>query len=272
MLLRGKIKKGSIEDILPMVEELAESQKYIEACDLILSDLEENGFNISKAALKNYTIGFLLILGKIFSERDKETKQHFETMLYCSNKVIEISKSYSMGDLLISFAWYTKGASLGPLGNYAESLPCFDRALEISPQTALTMFLHDISLRKNKDTWEYFDTILHCCNKIIEVSISSRLDDQLIGTVWYLKGVASGSLGFLEKSLGCFDRALLICHNNSLACEAWKDKGKVLYTMGKYKEALECARNALKVIDEANLKEPLIEDALELEALCAEKL
>jgi tetratricopeptide (TPR) repeat protein len=129
--------------------------------------------------------------------------------------------------------WNNKGAILSSLGLNAESMKCYDKALEIDPQDAKAWYnkAHELArLGRSSEAFQCYDRALKIKPQFVEA--------------WYNKGCSLYSLGRFAESIECYDRALKI---NPEMAKAWNNKGNSLYSLGRLEEALECYNRALEV-------------------------
>jgi tetratricopeptide (TPR) repeat protein len=98
--------------------------------------------------------------------------------------------------------WNDEGNSLLSDGRYDEALICYDRALELNPNDAVTLGNKGaalLSLERYDEALEFFD-------------ISLELDPNSAWT-WNERGVCLSWLGRYDEALICYDRALAIDPN-----------------------------------------------------------
>lgn len=88
---------------------------------------------------------------------------------------------------------------------------------------------------------------------IIKICSVINMPPLIHALAWYLKGAGSGGLGDYDEAIKCFDKTIEIEYSGATACEAWKDKATVLFQLKKYKEALECTEEALRILDNAEV-------------------
>ena len=142
-------------------------------------------------------------------------------------------------------AWSVKGRVLAGFGRYEEAIECFDKALEIKPQSM------SISLGEKGEAFLYlerYEEALECFDKVLEINSYNPM-------VLIMKGEALAGLGRYEEAIECYDKALEIEENypkdhscTKLACRrALNNKGSALQELGRYEEALECYDKALEI-------------------------
>ncbi|MFC1716750.1 tetratricopeptide repeat protein [Candidatus Poribacteria bacterium] len=62
--------------------------------------------------------------------------------------------------------------------------------------------------------------------------------------ILYNKGTGLYDMGRYEEAIECFDKAIAIAPNHSVA---WSDKGMALSNIGRYEEAIECFDKAIEI-------------------------
>lgn len=126
-----------------------------------------------------------------------------------------------------------KGATLAELRKYDEALTCYEKSLKINPNSDEAW--------TNKGTalinLGKYDEALNCYNKALE--INSNSDDACTN-----KGAVLDTLGEYEKAIACHDKSLELNSNN---LNAWANKGISLINICEYEESLKCYEEALKI-------------------------
>jgi len=135
------------------------------------------------------------------------------------------------GTALTAVQWNNKGSSLDNLGLRAESIACFDSAIQLNPSFESAWFNRGVAMLAIGRA----DEALACFERAIELNPGSE-------KVWSNKGVALKSLGKTEEAISCYDRALKI---NPRYANAWINKGVALRTLKKTEEALACCDRGL---------------------------
>ena len=138
-----------------------------------------------------------------------------------------------------SKAWYNRGVILAKSSRFRESLNYFDKALAISPNDSNMLYgralllsflgLHEDALRdlnnvavNSQDhhtlyakavslgrTGKHAEA-LNCFREIVKIT-QNKAD------VWFNMGISFGSLGMQKEAKDCFDRALMIQPDDTLA-------------------------------------------------------
>jgi len=138
-----------------------------------------------------------------------------------------------VGDALRAFQWNNKGANLSELGRHEGALACFDRALELDPESKDAWVNKGAVLRK----LERWAEAVNCYDRALALDPDSNL-------AWVNKGLALQRLGQHAESLEFFEQALRL---NPRTEGAWYSKGMALSHLGRHDEALKCYDEALKI-------------------------
>ncbi len=137
------------------------------------------------------------------------------------------------GAALSAIHWSNKGSSLDHLGRHAESIACYEAALQIDPQFVSAWFNKGVALYASRRVQE----ALTCYEQALKLNPN-------LEQVWSNKGVALKSLGKTEEAIACYDRAIQL---NPRYPNAWVNKGVILKALGKIPEALACYERALRL-------------------------
>ncbi|HUS74601.1 MAG TPA: tetratricopeptide repeat protein [Methanothrix sp.] len=132
-----------------------------------------------------------------------------------------------------AWAWLLKGNALFLHGNYGESIPCYDKAIELDPNLALAWSNKGTSLNQLGKYGEALEVV----DKAIEL-------DPNLSSAWNSKGYALNSLGRYNESLQACDKAIEL--NPDLA-DAWAIKGYALNSLGRYDEGLQACDEAIQL-------------------------
>jgi len=123
-------------------------------------------------------------------------------------------------------SWFVKGNLLASLRRHEEALTCYDRALALNPELAEAWFLKGESLQ----TLERFDESIACCERALNLNSGNA-------EAWLLKGNLHHRLEHYEDALQCYDRALEV---DPKYRAAWNNKGAALANLNRYEESLLC--------------------------------
>lgn len=167
---------------------------------------------------------------------------------------------------LNSSDWINNGNSLYSKRDYAGAIKCYDKALNIDPQSALAW--------RNKGYTLYslnnFSEAIDCYNKSIEIDAMDKIAwndrgfvllrmnmyedalasfdeaislDQNYPYAWVNKGTVLEYLKRRDEALKCFDKVLEI---DPRFLGAWTNKGFTLFNIGRYNESLQCYEMAIQ--------------------------
>ena len=134
-------------------------------------------------------------------------------------------------------AHLNKALSVGIMGNREEEIKLLNKALAIGENNK--------SLFKNNRSTLTLDQ-----NQVRSVNSGELSLKQLIKTrpfdfqIYHYKGLALTSLCRYDEAIACFDSALLIDPNNSIAC---CERGFTLEQMGNYEEAMKAYNETLDI-------------------------
>jgi tetratricopeptide (TPR) repeat protein len=96
-----------------------------------------------------------------------------------------------------STAWFLHGNDLANLGNYAEALESFDRAIALQPTDAAAWVFRAVMLIH----LEQYSTALESCDRAIELCSDYP-------EAWTFRGVALHRLGRYREAYASYDRAV----------------------------------------------------------------
>lgn len=164
--------------------------------------------------------------------------------------------------------WYNKGLILAGTGSYDEAYRAYDKAIQINPDNAGTWYGEALTLRAlsfiRHDLQEYNESLKAFNIAIEKYDIAIKADPQDANN-WYYKGLALSDKAItmhasvklnlgndeqeiirtFEEAIKAYDNATEI---NSKFATAWKNKGNVLYTLGKYNESIQAYNKAIEIV------------------------
>jgi tetratricopeptide (TPR) repeat protein len=164
-------------------------------------------------------------------------------------------KKPQLGMQTVSF-WSNKGISFAALKRYEEALDCYDRALQIDPQSPVVWDNKGnalLNLGRYTESLDCYDKALTIIERIVLTGLSdgvyaslkcfaeSRADPKAI---WNNKGIALEHLGRLQEAITCYDSALAFDPKNM---GTWSNKGNALKQLGRLQEAVICFDKALAI-------------------------
>lgn len=129
--------------------------------------------------------------------------------------------------------WKNKGLIASKLGNYKESIECFDKDLQYNGENFETNYLKGIVLGKLSQHVEAIELF----NKALQIKYAEclKLDDKA-GTM--------KDFGKFEDAVLCYDK---IKNTDPIPIELWYHNGLSFYALEKYKDADNCFSNALEL-------------------------
>ncbi|MEO7300185.1 MAG: tetratricopeptide repeat protein [Verrucomicrobiota bacterium] len=130
-------------------------------------------------------------------------------------------------------AWNGKGIALNHLSRLEEAIECYDKVLEIDPGCADAWNNKGVIL----DALRRFREALICYNTVLVI------DSQHV-SIWVNKGNTLNTLRRHEEAIHCFDNELAI---NPRCTEAWSNKGVALGKLGLHENAIVCYDKALEI-------------------------
>ena len=162
--------------------------------------------------------------------------------------------------------WYARALGLAGDGHYKEAISAFDSALKLSPNNAgawagRANALGSLAISE-KNTDELNES-LEDYDKAIALYDDAIKKDPQDANAWYYKGTAlidrvatmqsgidlgmnkdkQAIAGYINDSLSSFDNATDISPE---FMAAWRNKGNVLYIMGKYNDSLQAYDKAIE--------------------------
>jgi tetratricopeptide (TPR) repeat protein len=119
------------------------------------------------------------------------------------------------------------------LSRYYDALACYNKALEIKPEDAITQNSKGLALHNLGN----YKGAIDCYNKAIQIKPE-------YGDAWKNKGLALHNLGNYKGAIDCYNKAIQIKPEYG---DAWNVKGITLYEMGEKREALACYDDVLRI-------------------------
>jgi tetratricopeptide (TPR) repeat protein len=157
-------------------------------------------------------------------------------------------RQYMQGDLLEAIAcwdkaielkpdsqqvWLNRGVALDKLGRYAEAIASYDRAVAIEPDSHKAWQSRGAALNK---TGRYEEAIASC-----ERAIATKPNCQ---EAWINLSLALNKEGRYEEALASADRAIAIKPDKY---EAWRNRGLALNSLGRCQEAIDSLNRAVEI-------------------------
>jgi tetratricopeptide (TPR) repeat protein len=164
--------------------------------------------------------------------------------------------------------WHNKGLILAGAGSYDEAYRAYDKAIQINPDDAGAWYGEGLTLRalsiSRHDSHEYNES-LKAFDMAIEKYDNAIKTDPQDANNWYYKGLVLSDraitmqagvifninsdeqdrIRYSEEAIRAYDNATEI---NSKFATAWKNKGNVLYTLGKYDDSIQAYDKAIEIV------------------------
>jgi tetratricopeptide (TPR) repeat protein len=169
--------------------------------------------------------------------------------------------------------WYQRGLEHAGSGSYGEALEAYNKAIELDPENVgawdgRALALKSLSLSERDPN--KFSESLKSYDKSIELYEDKiEANPQDINALYY-KGMALTGKALTMKAgeklnissnkedrVKCFEDAIA-AYDRAIEIDpdyvtAWKNKGNVLYSLGKYNESLEALNKALELVPDYGL-------------------
>jgi tetratricopeptide (TPR) repeat protein len=144
------------------------------------------------------------------------------------------TKSSKSGPQAVSsIDWLQRGDSLFQARKYKEALIFYEKAVDATPQNAITW---NKKAQAQAMSLKYQESI-ESCNKALEIEPKNA-------ETWFLKSFALGVLGEYQEALDSINKGLELDTTNKMI---WCTKGQYLYALGRLEEALESFGTALRM-------------------------
>jgi tetratricopeptide (TPR) repeat protein len=152
-----------------------------------------------------------------------------EEALAAYDKTIEIGGTNARDKVLLANAWSAKGGALAKLGRYNESAEAFDKAIELNPQNADSIwYLKARSLNSSG----MYDEAVKAYDRAIELSKGNIT----VARAYEGKGSALLKLGKYDEAVASCDEAIELFPAKASG-PTWYWKGIALRGLGKNSEA-----------------------------------
>jgi superkiller protein 3 len=169
--------------------------------------------------------------------------------------------------------WYQRGLEHAGSGSYEEALEAYNKAIEMNPENVgawdgKALVLRSLSLSerdpiKYSESLESYDRAIELYNMKIEanpqdinalyykgLALTGKALTMKAGEKLNISSDKEDRIRCFEDAIESYDRAIEIDPNY---VTAWKNKGNVLYSLGKYNESLEALDKAIEIVPEYGL-------------------
>ena len=153
----------------------------------------------------------------------------FEQAIVCYGQTLELRPDFYE-------AWYETGLAQENLGDYAQAIGSFDRALKLCSKKSVI-----VEIWQNRgDALQYglgeYESAIDCYDQILALDSAHEL-------AWQSRGNALlYGLTRPEDAIACYQRTLRLNPDNALA---WRNQGNALVDLLRYSEAIACYDRAL---------------------------
>ncbi|MBD2183608.1 tetratricopeptide repeat protein [Planktothrix sp. FACHB-1355] len=136
------------------------------------------------------------------------------------NKVEVVAGGSNAGE------WVNRGNQLIRLGRYEEAIACFEKAIQIQPNSYQAWYAKGWGLYRNGK----YQQAIPVLEKATQLQPSFY-------PAWFWLGFAQSNLGKYQEAVKSYDKAIQI---EPKLYQAWAAKGSALTALQKYEEALAC--------------------------------
>lgn len=155
----------------------------------------------------------------------------YDEALLAYEKAIELGGADAEDNETLSNAWNGKGAALAKLGRLNESMDAFDKAIELSPQTAAFVWLSKGDVFNESGR---YDEAVEAYDKVVELNSSMKA---LIAHAYDSKGDALSAWGRYDEAVKAYDNAIEQYSVEPMGAQTWYKKGLALEALGRKNEA-----------------------------------
>lgn len=152
--------------------------------------------------------------------------------LLAYEKAIELGGANAKDNESLSNAWSGKGTVLAKLGRFNESIDAFDKAIELSPQTAAFVWLSKGDAFNESGRYE---EAVKAYDKVVELNPDSM--KALSAHAYGSKGDALSAWGKYDEAVKAYDNAIEQYPLEPMGAQTWYKKGLALEVLGRQAEA-----------------------------------
>lgn len=210
----------------------------------------------------------------LFSKKAKELKEErkFEESLKLLDKALEIKNEEKLEDF-----WFRRGVRHCELGEFEQSLQCFDNDMEKRGENYAVYFLKGkilFQLKRFAESVEYFNKAYEYHNTVrlqsskkaihlkkakkfekalmyIDVTKNENIDENF----WYFKGLALFKLKKIDEAKLSFEKAYMLENNP-----------KFLYEIAKCELFLDNSEKSVEILKKCCDSEPITKEKLRLDS------
>lgn len=169
--------------------------------------------------------------------------------------------------------WYQRGLQSAGERSYEEALQAYDKAIQINPDhtgawdgkalALKSLALSEDDPEKFNESLKAYDTSIELYNRRIEanpqdinalyykgLALTGRALTMKAGEGLNISSDKEDRVRYFEEAIDAYDRAIEI---DPKYVTAWKNKGNVLYSLGRYNESLEALDKAIEIVPEYGL-------------------
>jgi tetratricopeptide (TPR) repeat protein len=169
--------------------------------------------------------------------------------------------------------WYQRGLQSAGEGSYKEALLAYDKAIQIDPENVgawdgKALALKYLSFAENdtdkyNESLEAYDKAIELYDRKIEanpqdtnalyykgLALTGRALTMKAGEKLNINSDKEDRVRYFEEAINAYDKAIEI---DPKYVTAWKNKGNVLYSLGRYNESLEALDKAIEIVPEYGL-------------------
>ncbi len=169
--------------------------------------------------------------------------------------------------------WFKRGFQLSGSHSYEDALKAYDKALRMNPENADAWSGKALALRYlslNEHDLDKYSESLKASDKAIELYDKAIKADPQDVNARYYKGLAISDkavtmqaaktlnidsnkqerIKCFEEAISAYDTAIEI---NPKYITAWKNKGNILYSLGKYNDSIQACDKAIEIAPEYGL-------------------
>lgn len=169
--------------------------------------------------------------------------------------------------------WYQRGLQSAGERSYKDALLAYDKAIQIDPENVgawdgKALVLRSLSFAENdtdkyNESLEAYDKAIELYDRKIEanpkdtnalyykgLALTGRALTMKAGEKLNISSDKEDRVRYFEEAIDAYDMAIEV---DPKYVTAWKNKGNVLYSLGRYNESLEALNKAIEIVPEYGL-------------------